>query len=110
MFFLTRNTDVTAASVELLTGAGAALLLGCSVNMNVVRPVLQVLRQYCEARAIVLSCPKDASLSPVGPENVLLKDSHGIRGQDPVHDHLSVLAIQRSPFYLVSVGRREAGK
>ena len=98
---------MTAASVELLTRAGAALLLGRSVNVDVVRSVLQVLGQHRKARAIVLSGPEDGFLGPVGPENVLLEDSHGKRVHDPMHDHLSVLTRQSSPLYLVSEGRRE---
>ena len=101
---------MTAASVELLTGAGAALLLGCSINMDVVWSVLQVLGQHCKARAIFLSSPEDASLSPVSPENVLLEDSHGVRVLDALHDHLSVLSSQSRPLYLVSVGRTKGGK
>lgn len=78
--------------------------------MNGVWSVLQVLGQHREARAIVFSSPKDSSLSPVGPENVLLEDSHSVRVHDPLHNHLSVLTSQSSPLYLVSEGRREGRK
>lgn len=101
---LTRNTDMTAASVELLTGAGASLLLRCGINMDVIWSELQVLGQHCEARSIVLTSPKDGSLSPVSPEDVLLEDSHGVRVLDPLHDHLSVLASQSGPLNLISGG------
>lgn len=40
---LTRNTDMTATSIELLAEAGAILLLGCSINVNVIWIILQVL-------------------------------------------------------------------
>ncbi len=95
---------MTAASIELLTGAGAALLLRCGINMDVVWSVLQVLGQYCEARAIILVSPKDGSLRPVGPEDVLLEDSHGVRVLDPLQDHLSVLASQSGSLNLISGG------
>lgn len=104
---LTGNTDITAASVELLTGAGAALLLRCGINVDVVWSVLQVLDQHCEARAIVLPSPKDGSLGPVGPEDVLLEDSHGERVLDPPQDHLSVLTSQSGPLNLISAGGEE---
>lgn len=95
---------MTAASVELLTGAGADLLFRCSINMDVVWSIQQVLGQHCEARAIILASPKDGSLGPVGPEDVLLEDSHGIRVLNPLQDHLSVLASQSGPLNLISGG------
>lgn len=103
---LTGNTDITAASVELLTGAGATLLLRCGINMDVVWSVLQVLDQHCEARAVILPGPKDASLGPVGPKDVLLEDSHGERVLDALHDHLSVLTSQSGALNLISAGSR----
>lgn len=106
MLGLTRHTDVTAASIELLTGAGAALLLRCGVNMDVVWTVLQILSQHSKARAVVLSSPEHASLGPVGPENVLLEDGQGERVLDTLHDHLSVLTSQSGPLYPVTMGRR----
>lgn len=93
---------MTAASIKLLTGAGAALLLRSGIHMNVIWSVLQVLSQHCKARAIILLSPKDGSLSPVGPEDVLLEDSHGVRVRDPLHDHLSVLTSQSGPLDLIS--------
>lgn len=101
---------MTAASIELLTRAGAALLLGCSINVDVIWTILHVLGQHSEARAVVLSSPEDASLSPVSPENVLLEDSHGERVLNPLHDHLSVLTSQSSPLYLVSMGGKKKKK
>lgn len=40
----TRNTDVATATIELLTEAGATLLLRCSIDVDVIWPVLQALR------------------------------------------------------------------
>lgn len=93
---------MTTASVELLAGAGAALLLRCSVDVDVIWAVLQVLDQHCEAGAIILPSPKDGSLSPVRPEDVLLEYSHGVRVLDPLHDHLPVFTCQSSPLNFVS--------
>lgn len=93
---------MAAASIELLTGAGAALLLRSSINMDVIWAILQVLCQNCEARATIFLSPKDSVLCPVSPEDVLLEDSHGIRVWDPVHDYLSVLTSQSGPFNLIS--------
>lgn len=107
---LTGDTDVTAASVELLTGAGAALLLRCGVNVDVVWTELQVLSQHYKTRAIVFSGSEYASLCPVGPENVLLEDSQGKRVLDTLHDHLSVLTSQSRPLYPVTMGRRRGEK
>lgn len=88
---LTRHTDVAAASVKLLTKAGAALLLGGCINMDVIRLVLHVLGQHCNAGAVILLGSIDASFGPVRPEDVLFVDSHGERVLDSSHDHLSVL-------------------
>lgn len=85
---------MAAASIELLTGAGAALLLRSSINMDVIWSILQVLCQHCEARATIFLSPKDSFLRPVSPEDVLLEDSHGVRVRDPMHDYLSVLTSQ----------------
>lgn len=89
---LTRHTDVAAASVKHLTKVGAALLLGGCINMDVIRSVLHVLGQHCNAGAVILLGSKDGSFGPVRPEDVLLVDSHGERVLDSPHDHLSVLA------------------
>lgn len=98
----TRNTDVTTASVELLTEAGATLLLRCSIDMDVIWPVLQVLSYHSKARAIILPGPKHSSLGPVGPENVLLEDSHGKWVLDSMHYHLPILTGQSGPLNLVT--------
>lgn len=74
--------------------------------MDVVWSVLQVLGEHCEARAIVLSSPEDAPLSPVGPEDVLFEDSQGERVLGTLHDHLSVLTSQGGALNLISVGGR----
>lgn len=97
---------MTAASVELLTEAGAALLLRSGINMDVVGTVLHFLSHHCEARAIIFRSPKQSSLRPVGPEDVLLEDSHGVRVLDPLEDHLSVLTIKIAALNLFS-GREE---
>lgn len=91
---LTRHADMTAAPVELLTGARAALLLGFGKDMDVVWSVLQSFGQSCKARAIIFSCPVDGSGGPVSPEDVLLEDSHGEGVLDPTHNHLTVLTSQ----------------
>lgn len=93
---------MTTASIKLLTRAGAALLLRAGINVDVIWSVLQVLGQHCKARAIILPCPKDSSLCPVGPEDVLLENSHGIWVLDPPQDHLSVLTSQSGSFNLIS--------
>ena len=77
--------------------------------MDVVWSVLQVLGQHCEVRTIVLPCPKDGSLSPVGPEDVLFEDGQGVRVLDPLHDHLSVLPSQSGPLNFVSVAKGSKG-
>lgn len=100
---LTRNTYVTAASIELLTGAGAHLLFRACVNMNVIWSVLQVLRQDSKARTAIFSCPEDGSLCPISPEDVLLEHSHGIWVQDPMHYYLSVLPSQSGPLNFISI-------
>ena len=94
---------MTAASIELLTGARAALLLRGSINMDVVWSVLHVLGQYYEARAIILPSPEDASFCPVGPEDVLLEDGHGVRVLNALNNHLSVLTGEGGPLDLISV-------
>lgn len=103
----TGDTDITAASVELLTGAGAALLLRRGINVDVVWSVLQVLGQHCYARPIDFPRPEDGFLRPVSPEDVLLEDSHSVRVLDPQQDHLSVGAGESGPFDLISKGRGE---
>lgn len=103
--FLTRYTNMTATTVELLTEAGAALLLGSRINMDDVWPVLHILGQHRKARAIILPSPEYTSLGPVRPENILLEDRHGKRVHNAMYDHLSVLASERRSFYFVSVGR-----
>lgn len=100
---LTRNTYMTAASIELLTGAGAHLLFRACVNMNVIWSVLQVLRQDSKARTTILSCPEDGSLSPISPEDVLLEHGHGKWVQDPMHYYLSVLPSQSGPLNFISI-------
>lgn len=70
---------MTAASVELLTRAGARLLLRCSISVNYLQPGLQVLGQHYDARKIVFPSPRDITLSPVSPDDVLLKDSRTTR-------------------------------
>lgn len=97
---------MTAASVELLTGAGAALLLRSGINVDVVGTVLHFLSYHCEARAIILRSPKHSSLRPVGPEDVLLEDSHSVRILDPLEDHLAVLTVKSAALNLFS-GREE---
>lgn len=104
-YALTRNTDMTAASIELLTGTGATLLLRSRIDMDVIWSVLQVLGKHCKSRAIILLNSKDSSLSPVGPEDVLLEDSHGVRVLDSMQDYLSVLTSQSRPLDLIS-GRK----
>lgn len=96
---------MTAASIELLTEAGAALLLRSSMDMDVIWSVLQLLGQDSKVRAVVLSCPENGSLSPVCPEDVLLEDSQGVRVHDSVQDDLSILTSQRGPLDLISAER-----
>lgn len=83
---------MAAPSVKQLTKAGAALLLGGCINMDVIRLVLHVLGQHYNAGAVILLGSKDASFVPVCPEDVLFVDSHGERVLDSSHDHLPVLA------------------
>lgn len=93
---------MAAASIELETETGAHLLFRTSINMDVIWSVLQVLRQDSKARTTIFPSPKDGSLSPVSPEDVLLKDSHGIGVQDPMHYYLSVLTSQSGSFDFIS--------
>lgn len=51
---LTWNTDMTAASIELLTGAGAILLHRSRIDLDVIWSVLQVLGKHCKSGAIIL--------------------------------------------------------
>lgn len=100
---------MTAASIELLTKAGASLLLRLSINVNVIWSVLQILGYLCDARAIILSSPEHTSFSPVGPEDVLLIDSHSKWVRNTLQDHFSVFAGQLGPLNLASV-ERNGGK
>lgn len=93
---------MAAASIKLLTEAGAHLLFRSGVNMDVIWSILQVLHQDSEARPTVFPSPKDGSLSPISPEDVLLEDSHSIGVQDPMHYCLSVLTSQSSPLNFIS--------
>lgn len=93
---------MTTASIELQAGAGAILLFRCCKSMDVIWAVLHVLDQHCKARAIIFPSPKDGSLCPVSPEDVLLEYSHGVGILDPLHNHLSVLTRQSRPLNFVS--------
>lgn len=99
---LTRNTDMTTASIELQAGAGAVVLFRLCINMDAIWAVLHVLHQHCKARAIIFPSPIDGSLSPVSPEDILLEYSYGERILDPLHNHLSVLTRQSGPLNFVS--------
>lgn len=101
---------MTAASIELLAGAGALLLFRACVNMDVIWPVLHVLRQDSEARTTIFSCPEDGSLSPISPEDVLLEHGHGIWVQDPMHYYLSVLPSQSGPLNFISIQEKRCSQ
>lgn len=70
--------------------------------MDVIWLVLQVLYQDSKVRAAILPRPKDGSLSPISPEDVLLEYSHGIWVRDPMQYYLSVLPSQSGPLNLIS--------
>lgn len=70
--------------------------------MNVIWSVLQVLCQDSKARPPILPSPKDGSLSPISPEDVLLEDSHGIWVHDPMQDYVPVLPSQSGPLNFIS--------
>lgn len=76
--------------------------------MDVIWSVLHVLCQDSKARPAILSSPKDASLGPISPEDVLLENSHGIWVQGPMQYYLSVLTSQSCPLNFVSRRREES--
>lgn len=67
---------MAAASVELLTGTVAPLLLPAGQNLNVHWSGWEVLNHDPLVRAIVFVCPIDAAGVPVGPIDELTKHSH----------------------------------
>lgn len=70
--------------------------------MDVIRLVLQVPCEDSKARPTLLPSPKDGSLSPISPEDVLLEDSQSIWVHDPMQYNLSVLPSQSSPLNFIS--------
>lgn len=98
---------MTTASVELLTEAGALLLLRACIDMDVTGSILQFLDQHCKTGAVVLSCPEHRTLCAVCPEDVLLEHRQGKRVLDSLHDHLSVLPSQGGPFDFLTEAKHE---
>lgn len=70
--------------------------------MDVIWSVLQVLYQDSKARPTILPSPKDGSLSPISPEDVLLEDSHSIWVHNPMQYYLSVPSSQSGPLNFIS--------
>lgn len=97
--------DVAAASIKLLAGTVALLLLPAGQNVDVHRSRRKVLDHDSLIRTIVLVGTIDAACVPVSPVDELAKHGH-CKGVDGCADNdLTIGARERGSLNLLSDGR-----